>query len=131
MDFERESQMLLAIDVGNTHTVLGVFQGDCLVGDWRIGTEKGRTGDEYGVMMRDLFTLNHIDLEDIDGIAISCVVPPIINTLEDMAVKYFRLRPLVVGPGIRTGMPIHYDNPVEVGADRIVNAVAAYEKYRT
>ena len=131
MDFQRESQMLLAIDVGNTHTVLGVFQGDRLVGDWRIGTEKGRTGDEYGVMMRDLFTLNHIDLKDIDGIAISCVVPPIINTLEDMAVKYFRLRPLVVGPGIRTGMPIHYDNPVEVGADRIVNAVAAYEKYRT
>jgi type III pantothenate kinase len=123
--------MLLAIDVGNTHTVLGAFENGRLVGDWRIGTEKGRTIDEYGILIRNLFMLNRIDLKDIDGIVISCVVPPIINILEDMAVKYFRLRPLVVGPGIRTGMPIHYDNPVEVGADRIVNAVAAYAKYGT
>jgi len=121
--------MLFAIDVGNTHTVLGVFKEGRLVGNWRIGTEKGRTTDEYGILIKDLFMFSHIELEDILGIAISCVVPPITNILEEMAMKYFGLKPLVVGPGIRTGMPIHYDNPVEVGADRIVNAVAAYAKH--
>jgi type III pantothenate kinase len=122
--------MLFAIDVGNTHTVLGVFENDKLVADWRIGTEKGRTIDEYGILVKDLFMFGHIALEDILGIVISCVVPPILNMLEGMATKYFDIKPLVVGPGIRTGMPIHYDNPVEVGADRIVNAVAAYAKHR-
>jgi type III pantothenate kinase len=101
------------------------------VGNWRIGTEKGRTLDEYGILIKDLFTLSHIELKDILGITISCVVPPIINTLEAMAMKYFGLKPLIVGPGIKTGMPIFYDNPVEVGADRIVNAVAAYAKHGT
>ena len=123
--------MLFAIDVGNTHTVLGVFEDDRLVANWRIGTDKGRTVDEYGILIKDLFMFSHIGLEDILGITISCVVPPIINILEGMAMKYFGLKPLVVGPGIRTGMPIHYDNPVEVGADRIVNAVAAYSKHGT
>ena len=121
--------MLFAIDVGNTHTVLGVFEEDRLVGNWRIGTEKGRTMDEYGIFIKDLFMFSHIELEDILGITISCVVPPITNILEGMAMKYFGIKPLVVGPGIRTGMPIYYDNPVEVGADRIVNAVAAYAKH--
>jgi type III pantothenate kinase len=123
--------MLFTIDVGNTQTVLGVFKEDRLVGNWRIGTEKGRTADEYGILIKDLFMFSHIELEDILGIAVSCVVPPITNILEEMAMKYFGLKPLVVGPGIRTGMPIHYDNPVEVGADRIVNAVAAYAKHGT
>ena len=122
--------MLLAIDVGNTHTVLGVFQNDQLAGNWRVGTDKEKTVDEYGILIKDLFMFGHIALEDILGIAISCVVPPITNILEGMAMKYFGIKPLVVGPGIRTGMPILYDNPVEVGADRIVNAVAGYTKHR-
>jgi type III pantothenate kinase len=121
--------MLFAIDVGNSHTVLGVFQDDRLVDNWRIRTEQQKTIDEYGILVKDLFLFNHIELEDIHGIAISCVVPPITNILEGMALKFFGLKPLVVGPGIKTGMPIYYDNPVEVGADRIVNAVAAYAKH--
>jgi len=121
--------MLFVIDVGNTHTVLGVFEDDRLVDNWRINTEKDKTIDEYGILVRDLFMFSHIDLRNIHGITISCVVPPITSILEGMAKKYFSLKPLVVGPGIRTGMPIYYDNPLEVGADRIVNAVAAYTKY--
>ncbi len=121
--------MLFVIDVGNTHTVLGVFEDDRLVDNWRINTEKDKTIDEYGILVRDLFMFSHIDLRNIHGITISCVVPPITSILEGMAMKYFSLKPLVVGPGIRTGMPIYYDNPLEVGADRIVNAVAAYTKY--
>jgi type III pantothenate kinase len=121
--------MLFAIDVGNTHTVLGVFEDDRLVDNWRIRTETEKTIDEYGILVKDLFMFSHIELEDIHGIAISCVVPPITNILEGMALKFFGLNPLVVGPGIKTGMPIYYDNPVEVGADRIVNAVAAYAKH--
>jgi len=122
--------MLFAIDVGNTHTVLGVFEDDRLVDNWRIRTETEKTIDEYGILVKDLFMFSHIELENIHGIAISCVVPPITNILEGMALKFFGLNPLVVGPGIKTGMPIYYDNPVEVGADRIVNAVAAYAKHR-
>jgi len=121
--------MLFVIDVGNTHTVLGVFEDDRLVDNWRINTEKDKTIDEYGILVRDLFMFSHIDLRNIHGITISCVVPPITSILEGMAKKYFSLKPLVVGPGIRTGMPIYYDNPLEVGADRIVNAIAAYTKY--
>ncbi len=121
--------MLFAIDVGNTHTVLGVFEDERLRDNWRIRTEKEKTLDEYGMLVKDLFMFSHIELEDIHGIAISCVVPPITNILEGMASKFFGLKPLVVGPGIKTGMPIYYDNPVEVGADRIVNAVAAYAKH--
>lgn len=121
--------MLFAIDVGNTHTVLGVFEDDRLVDNWRIRTEKEKTIDEYGILVKDLFMFRNIELEDIRGIAISCVVPPITNILEGMALKFFGRKPLIVGPGIKTGMPIYYDNPVEVGADRIVNAVAAYAKH--
>jgi type III pantothenate kinase len=121
--------MLFAIDVGNTHTVLGVFEDDRLVDNWRIRTEKEKTIDEYGILVKDLFTFSHVELEDIHGIAISCVVPPITNILEGMVLKFFGRKPLVVGPGIKTGMPICYDNPIEVGADRIVNAVAAYTKH--
>ncbi|MFB0505281.1 MAG: type III pantothenate kinase [Thermodesulfobacteriota bacterium] len=121
--------MLFAIDVGNTHTVLGVFEDDRLLDSWRIRTETEKTLDEYGILVKDLFMFSDIELEDIHGIAISCVVPPITNILEGMALKFFGLKPLVVGPGIKTGMPIYYDNPVEVGADRIVNAVAGYAKH--
>ncbi len=121
--------MLLVIDVGNTNTVLGVFDGDVLVDHRRIGTEREKTWDEWGILFRDLFLFDHINMKDFSGIIISCVVPPVLNILEVMAEKYFDIRPLIVGPDIKIGMPILYDNPAEVGADRIVNAVAAFARY--
>ena len=122
--------MLLVIDVGNTHTVFGVFEGDELRHHWRVVTEADRTADEFGILLGNLFTFHGIAPQRIKGIVISCVVPPMIPILEEVAQRYFRLKPLVIGPGIKTGMPIYYDNPAEVGADRIVNSVAAYEQYR-
>ncbi len=122
--------MLLVIDVGNTNTVLGVYDGEVLVDHWRIGTERGKTSDEWGILFRDLFQFDRIDIRDFTGMIISSVVPPVLNMLEAMADKYFHVEPLIVGPGIETGMPIFYDNPSEVGADRIVNAVAAYHRHR-
>jgi len=122
--------MLLAIDIGNTNIVLGIYEGKDLVGNWRIGTKEERTADEYGILIRDIFQANRILMEDIDAIAISCVVPPLVNAFEEMALKYFKITPFFINPGIRTGMPILYDDPREVGADRIVNAVAAYEKHK-
>ena len=122
--------MLLVIDVGNTNTVLGVYDGDVLVDQWRLGTEAEKTSDEWGILFRDLFLFDQIDMGDFEGMIISSVVPPVLNMLEAMAEKYFHVKPLIVGPDIKTGMPILYDNPAEVGADRIVNAVAAYERYR-
>jgi type III pantothenate kinase len=122
--------MLLVMDVGNTNTVVGVFSGEALIQDWRIRTEVGITVDEYGVLFRNLFAACELDMHQVEDVAISCVVPPIVNTLEGFCRKYFGLAPLIVGPGIRTGMPIFYDNPKEVGADRIVNAVAAFEDHK-
>jgi len=122
--------MLLVIDVVNTNTVLGVFDGDELVHDWRIRTVTDHTVDEYGMLIYNLYKSSRISSKAISAIIISCVVPPMLNILEPLCLKYFNIRPLIVGPGIKTGMPIYYDNPKEVGADRIVNAVAAYEKYR-
>jgi len=122
--------MLLVIDVGNTNTVLGMYQESRLVRSWRITTDKSRTVDEYAMLIHELFQLSNIHFTDVKDVIISSVVPPMINTLEGMCLEYFKLKPYVVGPGIKTGMPIHYDNPREVGADRIVNAVAAYEKKR-
>ncbi|PNH21904.1 pantothenate kinase [Megasphaera hutchinsoni] len=121
--------MLLVIDVGNTNIVLGVFQGEELLDHWRISTERLRTTDEYGVLIRNLFYLNGVNADAIDAIIISSVVPPVMPTLERMCQRYFGLVPLVIGPGVKTGMDIKYDNPREVGADRIVNAVGAYHKY--
>lgn len=120
--------MLLVIDVGNTNTVLGMYKEDLLVQDWRITTDKSRTIDEYAILIHELFNLSGIHFTDIKDVVISCVVPPMLNSLTGLCAKYFKLKPYVVGPGIKTGMPIQYDNPKEVGADRIVNAVAAYEK---
>ena len=120
--------MLLVIDVGNTNTVLGLYRGDQLVRNWRLTTDKARTADEWAMVIHELFSLSELHFTDIDNVAISCVVPPLLNTLESLCGTYFELQPLVVGPGIKTGMPIQYDNPREVGADRIVNAVAAYAK---
>ncbi len=122
--------MLLVIDVGNTNTVLGVYDREVLVDHWRIRTERERTSDEWGIFFRDLFLFDHIDFQDMEGMIISSVVPPVLNMLEGMAEKYFRIRPLIVGPDIETGMPIFYENPAEVGADRIVNAVSAFERYK-
>lgn len=121
--------MLLVIDVGNTNIVLGIFDGKTLVDHWRISTDRLRTTDEYGVLIRNLFYLNNANAEEIDAIIISSVVPPVMPTLERMCQRYFGIAPLIIGPGVKTGMDIKYDNPREVGADRIVNAVAAYELY--
>ncbi len=122
--------MLLAIDIGNTNIVVGVYDNKELIQHWRIGTKKARTADEYGIMIMDLFNFANIKPQDIKGAVISCVVPPLTDTFLEMSERYFRIKPIVVGPGIKTGMPIMTDNPKEVGADRIVNAVAAYEMYK-
>lgn len=123
--------MLLAIDVGNTNTVLGAFEGTALVRHWRVETHHGRTSDEYGILLKQLFAHSGLDAGKVDAIAVSSVVPPLGFTLERVARDYFGVPPLFVGPGVKTGMPILYDNPREVGADRIVNAVAAFERWRT
>lgn len=123
--------MLLVIDVGNSNIVLGIYDGERLVKDWRVSTDKSKTTDEYGILVHDLFRLAGIGFDDIKDIIISSVVPTLTGVLEKLSSQYFGFKPYVVGPGIKTGMPIHYDNPKEVGADRIVNAVAGHEKYRS
>ena len=121
--------MIFVFDVGNTNTVLGVYDGEELTHHWRIETNRNKTNDEYGMVIKSLFDFADLSLSDISGIIISSVVPPIMFALEKMCIRYFNLKPLVVGPGIKTGLDIKYDNPKEVGADRIVNAVAAIHKY--
>jgi type III pantothenate kinase len=121
--------MLLALDVGNTNTVLGVFRAAELIANWRLTTARDQTLDEYGVLTRNLFTLAGLDPGEIRGVIISSVVPTLNGTLEEMAQRYFHTKALFIEPGVRTGMPIHYDNPQEVGADRIVNGIAAFAKY--
>lgn len=122
--------MILVLDVGNTNIVFGIFRSKKLLHSWRISTNKDKTIDEYGSQIRLLFQFADIRYDDIKAIVISSVVPPVIHALEGMSVKYFGVKPLIIGPGIKTSMPIRYDNPKEVGADRIVNAVAAYEFYK-
>jgi len=121
--------MLLVIDVGNTNIVLGVYDSKKLVNFWRVKTDAEKTSDEYGMIIKQLFEIQGYKFSDIEAVAISSVVPPIMYTLEHMSRKYLGKDPLIIGPGIKTGMNIKYDNPKEVGADRIVNAVAAYELY--
>jgi len=147
--------MLLVLDVGNTNTVLGVYEmpsqiaqrthnpgalasvpgfaakgaAPRLMANWRVATVMTHTVDEYGVLFRNLFAIGKIDAADVRGIIISSVVPPMDSTLREVCERYFHLKPLFVEPGIKTGMPVLYDNPQEVGADRIVNGVAAFEKY--
>ena len=121
--------MLLTLDVGNTNTVLGFFRGTELVAHWRLTTARDQTVDEYGILTRDLFTLAEIDPTAVSGVIISSVVPPLNPTLEEMSEKYFHVKALFIEPGVKTGMPVLYDNPQEVGADRIVNSVAAFSKY--
>ncbi len=122
---------LLVMDVGNTSTVLGIYEGRELLAHWRLATVRDRTVDEYGILARNLLELAHIDVGSIQAIVIASVVPPLDSVLERMASTYFKLRPMFVEPGIKTGMPILYDNPQEVGADRIVNGVAAYERCKS
>jgi type III pantothenate kinase len=130
--------MLLVIDVGNTNTVLGVYaqvadsdpsRFERLIASWRVATIKTQTVDEYGVLFRNLFAMNDVQSQEIRGIIISSVVPPMDGTLREVCEKYFQVKPLFIEPGVKTGMPVNYDNPAEVGADRIVNAVAAFEKF--
>jgi len=121
--------LLLVIDVGNTNVVFGVYKDKQLLYDWRIATEKDRTSDEYGLLFEQIFRYHGLDPKEVKDVIISSVVPPLMHTLPAMSIKYFGIDPIVVGPGVKTGMNIKYDNPREVGADRIVNAVAAYEKY--
>lgn len=121
--------MLLVIDVGNTNIVFGLFRDKELVFDWRIASDVGRTSDEYGLLFDQVFNHNKISIDDIGDVIISSVVPTLMHTLSASAVKYLNRQPIIVEPGVKTGMNINYDNPKEVGADRIVNAVAAFEKY--
>jgi len=121
--------MLLVVDVGNTHTVLGVYEGEKLLHHWRVWTDQQKTSDEYGILIRNLYDGSHLSSREVDAIVISSVVPPLTPTIVDLCVRYFGITPLVVGPGVKTGISIKMDNPKEVGADRIVNAVAAYAKY--
>lgn len=121
--------MLLAVDVGNTNTVIGAFEGEELKADWRVRTERDVTVDELGMLFRNLFDSQGLDFSQTRDVIISCVVPPMLDALENLARKYVQTEAMVVGPGIKTGIPILIDNPKEVGADRIVNVVAAYDRY--
>lgn len=121
--------VIFVFDVGNTNMVLGVYDKDELKHHWRMETNRSRTEDEYGIMIKNLFEHVGLNLSVIEGIIISSVVPPIMLALERMCERYFHLKPLIVGPGIKTGLDIKYENPREVGADRIVNAVAAIHEY--
>src|ERR1700691_6658286 len=137
--------MLLVIDVGNTNTVLGVFERmahrpgedvttdparyERLVANWRVGSHLARTVDKYGIIFRNLFAIDNLDVTSVHGIAVSSVVPPLDPVVRQVCERHFNIKPLFIEPGIKTHMPVLYDNPSEVGADRIVNAVAAFEKY--
>ena len=121
--------MLLVVDVGNTNTVIGAFEGEELKADWRVRTERDVTVDELGMLFRNLFDSQGLDFSQTRDVIISCVVPPMLDALENLARKYVQTEAMVVGPGIKTGIPILIDNPKEVGADRIVNVVAAYDRY--
>jgi type III pantothenate kinase len=121
--------MLLALDVGNTNITLGVYRENDLVAHWRLKTDPAQTADGWGVLARNLFALAGLDTNEVHGIIIASVVPPLDSTLEQMAMRYFHAKPLFVGPGVKTGLAVLMDNPSEVGADRIVNGVAAFHKY--
>jgi len=121
--------MILVFDVGNTNMVIGVYDDSALLTHWRIRTDTLRTSDEYGMMLNSLFHYHRLDMRDVTAVVISSVVPTLMMELEWMSQRYFNCKPLVVEPGVKTGLAIKYDNPREVGADRVVNAVAAYAKY--
>jgi type III pantothenate kinase len=122
--------MLLAIDVGNTNIVLGVFDATTLVRSWRLQTLRERTSDELGLLVDGLFAYNRIERTQVRGVVLGSVVPPLTGTIRAMVQRYFGVTALIIEPGVNSGMPILYENPAEVGADRIVNAIAAYESFR-
>jgi type III pantothenate kinase len=124
-----DETMLLAFDVGNTNIVLGVFKDGELIQNWRLETDPRKSADEYGMVINQLFAYEGLDVKDVEDIIISTVVPSVLYTLQYLSVKYFNKRAIVVGPGVKTGLIVKYDNPKQVGADRIVNAVAAHAKY--
>jgi len=121
--------LLLTIDLGNTNTVLGVFEGTELRAHWRLATRREQTADEYGILVRNLFASSGLAPAGIEGVALASVVPPLTPVLVALSKQYLNLEPLVVEPGVRTGMPILYEPPGDVGADRIVNGVAAFAAY--
>ena len=121
--------MLLTIDVGNTNITFGVYDGDKLITTFRMMSKLARTSDEYGISIRDLLDINNINEKDIDGVIIASVVPNVMHSLVSSVIKYINVEPLIVGPGIKTGIKVATPNPKEIGADRIVDAVGAYEKY--
>jgi len=121
--------MLLAIDIGNTNIVWGVFDGDRLVADWRINTDHAKTTDEYAILLLDLLRVEGISPERVDGVIVSSVVPPLTPLFEELAEAYFHRLPLNVSAELETGLTLKYGNPHEVGSDRIVNAAAAYRRY--
>lgn len=121
--------MLLVVDIGNTNTAIGIFQEKKLIEDWKIKTEKDRTSDEYVLMLSSLLNSSGLERKEIKSVIISSVVPPLTPVFQNLCQRLFQVRPLVVGPGLKTGMSILYENPLEVGADRVVVAIAAFEKY--
>ncbi len=120
--------MLLVVDIGNTQTVFGIYKGEGLLGHWRIATDPSRTTDETGILIKEMFAFSGIEIAKISGAIVGCVVPPMLHTATRMCERYLKITPLVVEAGIKTGLPILYQNPREVGADRIVNAVAAWHQ---
>lgn len=122
--------MIFVLDAGNTNIVLGIFKDKKLIMECRVGTDAKRTADEYGIQVLKLFSYNNIKISDIKGAIISSVVPNIMYSIEHMVRKYFKISPVIVGPGVKTGINIKYDNPKSVGVDRIVNAVASHEIYK-
>jgi type III pantothenate kinase len=121
--------MLLAVDVGNTQTHLGAFDGERLVEHWRYQTRSGATGDELAQQISGLFSLSGVPFDDVDAVCVSSVVPPLGNQYEELARRHLGAGCLAIAPGVKTGMPIRIDNPLEVGADRLVNSIAAYERF--
>lgn len=121
--------MLLALDIGNTNIALGIFEGEILIQHWKIRTERDKTSDEYGIALLNLLSLKNLDAKSIKSVIISSVVPPLTPVFQELSQNLLKVKPLVVGPGLKTGMPILYENPQEVGADRVVASLAAFEKY--
>ena len=121
--------MLLVFDIGNSNIVMGTYEGKKLLRHWRISTDRQKTGDEYGMLINSLFAYQNIRMEQVRSIIISSVVPPLMVPMIKMCERYFHIHPLVVGPGIKTGFRISYENPREIGADRIVNVAGAFEQY--
>lgn len=122
--------MVLVVDIGNTNIVIGIYRQRELLHHFRLSTARQTTADEYAVTIFNLFRMSNISIQEVEGVIISSVVPPLVQTIVDMCVKYIGKEPLLVGPGIKTGLNLRYENPREIGADRIVNAVAAIEQYQ-